>query len=251
MGYISQEIIEFYNSINSVTELIRSDSYIESTNAIKLSLLIEYKEYFGYENIDTYSYKQELCRLISIKRKINIENELDSISTIDEKLIILKKYKAKNMFQKASDKIDYNSRHPEINEFDLLDEYLDAYIGEFEIMKQEENINPLENNIAMSIPIDIEDQERFVYCHKFGIINFLMDHIKSDGTKYTDTKLYKYLALITNISESTIKRLMTFTKSEINSDPNNPFKKIDLMERVNRIIMNNNMITKDYKVDRK
>ncbi len=95
-----------------------------------------------------------------------------------------------------------------------------------------------------NIPINLEDQDRFVYCHIFGIIDYLKDHIRSDGSKYTDRKLYKYISLVTNISESTVKRLMTFSKNPDNADPNNPFNKNEVLDRIKKMILNNNMLGK-------
>lgn len=90
-------------------------------------------------------------------------------------------------------------------------------------------------------PINIDAQEKFIYCYELGIIEHLREFLKNKNQKATGSKIYPLLSSITGVNPSTIKRLMTFANNPINANEGNPFKNEKLMERVNTFLYNNGL----------
>lgn len=93
--------------------------------------------------------------------------------------------------------------------------------------------------------VNIEAQEKFVYCHELGIIDYLREIISKSGRKQTQKSLYLPLCLITGISQATIKRLMQYSNNPESIANGNPFNNSQLMERVKRNLYNNYLNKKD------
>ncbi len=146
---INQMTKDFYDSVDSVEDLISSKTYRESTNEGQLELIVHYMSYKGLVHYDSFVYAKEMVRIGSLLGKIELEEQLDKLFTNDEKLMILKESKAWYILQKANSKF-YNKQHPELDEYTLMIQYIDARIDQVEIMKLEENIPPID--LLNSVP---------------------------------------------------------------------------------------------------
>lgn len=97
---------------------------------------------------------------------------------------------------------------------------------------------------SLHVPIKLQDQEKFIYCSKLGIIEFLKEKLKDTGVKLTDSKLYPLISMITGNNIASVQKLMSFHNNPENSSEGNPFKDPKIMDRVNRFLINNNLIKK-------
>ena len=196
MGYINQQVVDFYNSIDSIKDLIDSETYKNSEDNIQFLLLINYKDYLGIENIDSFRYSKEMLRLISLGKRNNIENEIkNNLFTIDDKIVILKKHKANCILEKANSKLERKSRHPKLNENDLVIEYLDAKINYLETLKSEETEDLKEQPKPLVIGIkDVKVPHKLVLLYELGIYQLLNERIiKNSGSMKDLAKIIHYV----------------------------------------------------------
>lgn len=98
--------------------------------------------------------------------------------------------------------------------------------------------NSQDHLLPDSFEFDIEDQERFVYCQKLGIIDHLKNLIISKGGKGQSKDIIPLMGLITGINHNTVKRLFTFYNNQNNGDRRNPFRNDKLMKMVVRNLTN-------------
>lgn len=94
----------------------------------------------------------------------------------------------------------------------------------------------------IDIQINLEDQEKFVYCSKLGVIDFLKKKIEDSGVKYFDKELYPLIVHITGNSLLSVKKLMSFHNYPNNISGDNPFNDSKLMGRVNKFLINRSLI---------
>jgi hypothetical protein len=117
-----------------------------------------------------------------------------------------------------------------------------------ELLKKEHNqikgsqdTDKIELESFNTTPINIDAQEKFIYCYELGIIEYLREFLKNKNQKITDSKIYSLLSLITGVNASTIKRLMPFANNPNNANEGNPFTNEKLMERVNKFLYDNGL----------
>lgn len=209
---LDSKVIEFYEYFNyDLAGLIRSDSYNDSEWTVKILILLNYKKYFGVENINTFLYKKEMNRLLAVKSKEHLENELDNINDPEDQLILLKKKKANEILSKINYDLEdsHKSIHPELNPFDGLIEYLNAKINQVDII----------NGFEMEKSIDLELLEKINYrlalLYELGIIDLLQKRFEENGLSSSGKEFAKMLGYILNEGKSSVIKYL----SNLNLNP--------------------------------
>ena len=236
-------IFQFFNLEN-----FKNSLEFHTASIIEKSLLLQ-QALLTYEHITDIEFKNETSNAIrlmikasAIERYNGLMQEINGMQPINDKVKYLSSYIVNYDLNMKISEIEHPYNEPNIFPGDPFRELLSAQLEVYKLQNNNYPEDSQENNYP--IPIDIKGQERFVYCHKFGIINYLKELIISDGRKYSDAQLYKYLALITNTNEKSIQKYMGFSNRPDSSTDHNPFKNVELMDRVTKMILNNSMITK-------
>ncbi|MBK6860818.1 MAG: hypothetical protein IPG95_11155 [Saprospiraceae bacterium] len=134
----------------------------------------------------------------------------------------------------------------DVNKIQVLENLIDYFTGlkddysNFNIFIKDAS-NSM-NSEEYDIPINIQDQEKFIYCSKLGVIDFLKKKIEDSGVKYTDSKLYPLIVQITGNKLLSVKKLMSYHKKPHHDDLGNPFNNLDLMNRVDKYLFNNRLV---------
>ncbi|MBK9718586.1 MAG: hypothetical protein IPO85_13955 [Saprospiraceae bacterium] len=231
---ISPNVKDFYNSIDSIEDLLNSKTYCESPNDIQFLLIVNYMDYNGLEPYDSFVYAKEMARIVSVIGKHEIEKQLDDLFTNDEKLRVLKETKAYYILKKANSKF-YNKQHPKLKEFDLLIDYLDARIDHVEIMKQGENIPPID--LLNSVP------SKLLLLKELKIF----DHLQI-LTNDNDTDLATIIAFIIGHNKpKTILRYLPYMIDEKKFDTkHSPYTEPAIKEMNRALVISNIKLSNDY-----
>lgn len=134
----------------------------------------------------------------------------------------------------------------DLNKIQVLENLIDYFTGlkddysNFNLFVKDASngMNPEEYDF----PIDIEDQEKFIYCSKLGVIDFLKKKVEDSGVKYTDSKLYPLIVQITGNNPLSVKKLMSYHKKPHHDDIGNPFNNSELMIRVDKFLIKNSLV---------
>nr|MBP8726234.1 hypothetical protein [Saprospiraceae bacterium] len=165
---------------------------------------------------------QKLWEIFLKKRKIvqfiepfliDIQNDIsEAFLTETDNSIFLKKRKV--IYENYIRRINKLIAKFELFEINLdRIQSLEKLIKYFEILKSD---NPtdiylsLHNQTANEILINIDDQEKFVYCHELGIIDYFKTILKEKNLKFNDTAVYPLIVSITGISSGYVKKLMGY-----------------------------------------
>lgn len=183
--------------------------------------------------------------------KLDFDINLEEHESLKEKISQIKKALAyleytlqQQNIERKYFKVEYNPREGIISEphtkakIDYLEYKLKTLIIEND--KDSESNTELEN-FTSNVPINLDQKERFVYWEELQLIEFLKNKIKERGLPYSDKRLYTLLNLCAGISEASAKQLMSFVNYKENISRNNPFIDKEIMERVNKNLINNSM----------
>lgn len=151
-----------------------------------------------------------------------------------EKIILKHHYSIKNrLFQ-----LKLAGENPQkIESLEILSEYIlnkTKTYDFFDITQNKDNKDIETENFDLNL----SSQEKFIYCHKLGVIEYLKEFLINQNQKTTGPALNPLISIITGINPNYIKRLMTFVKNPDSADEKNPFNNKNLIEKINRYLIN-------------